>query len=95
MATSSIVKFDPEAIEIICMIRFVGLLIHSIMNMMKWPKIPQKLLTQAARIEQNKRKIFFRRFASRNLQKDYEDVVQPESCSTMTFTQMVTIKKSL
>ena len=43
---------------------------------------------------QNKRKIFLGQFASRNLKKDYEDVVQPESCSTMTFTQMVTELKN-
>ena len=50
--------------------------------------------TQAAWIAQNKRKIFSGWFASRNLQKDYEDVVQPESHSTMTFTQMVTELKN-
>ena len=45
--------------------------------------------TQAAWIEQNKRKIFLGRFASRNLQKDYEDVVSEAERRTVTFTIMV------
>ena len=49
---------------------------------------------QAAWIERSKRKIFLGPFASRNLQKDYEDVVQTESRSTMTFTQLVTELKN-
>ena len=42
----------------------------------------------------NKRKIFLGRFASRNLQKDYKDAVQPDSHSTLTFTQVVTELKN-
>ena len=45
--------------------------------------------TQAAWVEQNKRKIFLGRFASRNLQKDYEDAVTEGERSNLTFTEMV------
>ena len=45
--------------------------------------------TQAAWVEQNKRKIFLGRFASRNLQKDYEDAVTDGERSNITFTEMV------
>ena len=45
--------------------------------------------TQTAWIEQNKRKIFLGRFASRNLQKDYEDVVAENDRRNITFTEMV------
>ena len=45
--------------------------------------------TQAAWVERNKRKIFLGRFASRNLQKDYEDAVTEGERSNLTFTEMV------
>ena len=46
-------------------------------------------------IEQNKREIFLWRFASRNLQKDYEDAVIPANSGTMTFSQTVTEFKNI
>ena len=41
-------------------------------------------------IQINKRKLFLGRFASRNLQKDFEEVVPEAERSTITFTDMIT-----
>ena len=97
MVTTSIVKFYPQAhmdnlYDSFC--EFVDSFHYEYDAI---PKDPPEgdANTQAIWIEQNKRKIVLRRFASRNLQKDYEDVVQPECRSTMPFTQMVTELKNL
>ena len=44
---------------------------------------------KVAWIEVNKRKLFLGRFASRNFQKDFEEVVLEADRSTITFTDMV------
>ena len=44
---------------------------------------------QNAWIKQNQRKVFLGRFASRNLQRDYEDVVPLNDRANITFTTMV------
>ena len=96
MATTSIAKFDPEAhrdnlYDSFC--EFVDSFHYEYHAIARDP--PQgDASIQAAWIERSKRKIFLGPFASRNLQKDYEDVVQTESRSTMTFTQLVTELKN-
>ena len=50
---------------------------------------PSDTVNKESWVELNKRKIFLGRFASRNLQVDYEDAVPTEERSTITFTTMV------
>ncbi len=58
---------------------------------------PKELATEALKtawIQQNKRKLFLGRFASRNLQLAFEQVTSEEERSTATFTDMVTKLKA-
>ena len=51
--------------------------------------------TQAATwVEQHKRKLFIRTYASRNLQKEYEDVVPANKRSAIAFAEVVTRLKT-
>ena len=58
------------------------------------PKEVEGAEAKAAWIEQNKRKLFLGRFASRNLQRAYEEVTTEEERSTLPFAELVTKLKA-
>ena len=49
---------------------------------------------RAAWVKQNKRKVFLGKFASRNLQKDFEEAVTEAQQSTITYDEMITALKT-
>ena len=91
MASTSVVKFDQEEHRDNLYDSFSEFVDSFHYEYDTIPKDPpdRDANTQAAWIEQNKRKIFLVRFASRKLKKDYEDAVILANRSTMTFSQMV------
>ena len=96
MASTSAVKFDPEEHkdnlnDSFCV--FLDSFNYEHDAIAKDPPDVDANM-QAAWVKQNKSKIFLVWFASRNLQKDYEDAVIPANRSTMTFSQMVTELKN-
>ena len=92
MAASSNVleKYDPEKYRDNCydeFIDFCDAFAYEYVAIAKDP--PSDVADKAAWIQVNKRKIFLGRFASRNLQKDFEEVVRPEERSNIKFDDMV------
>ena len=60
-------------------------------------KDPPKDLDDAGKVAwtaQNKRKMFLGKFASRNLQKDYEEAVPAAQQDTITYDAMITLLKA-
>ena len=86
-------KFDPEehkgnAYE--AFLEFIESYHYEYDAISKEP--PKSLETAQARaswIEQNKRKIFLGKFASRNLQREYEEITNEQERTSMSFADMV------
>ena len=93
MATS-LTKFDPEehngsAYE--AFLEFLDSIYYEYDAIAKDPPKEQETVAQkAAWIEQNKRKIFLGKFASKNLQREYEEVTTSAKRTTMTYADMAT-----
>jgi len=92
MGTPNYEKFDPSVHKdnvYDAFIEFIDSFQYEYDAIAKEPPAGDEA-TQNAWIEQNRRKIFLGKFASRNLQKDYEDVVPVTDRQNISFTTMVT-----
>ena len=98
MDKTTMPKFDPEehqkgTYEAFC--EYVEEFQYEYDAIAKEP--PKELTTaagQSAWVEQNKRKIFLGKFASRNLQKHFEEAVTSEQRSTITFSDTIKALKT-
>ena len=89
-------KFDPEenqhnVYEAFC--DFVEEFAYEYDAIAKEPPKDLDATQTTAWIGQNKRKIFLGKFASRNLQKDFEEAVASEERSTISYDTMITTMK--
>ena len=90
---SGLPKFDPELHKGNTFDAFVDFVDSFAYEYDAIAKEPPNHLKEPAEIDawiqQNKRKQFLGRFASRNLQKDYEEEIAPGERNNITFTRMV------
>ena len=93
MATS-LTKFDPEEHKgsaYKAFLEFLDSFYYEYDAIAKEPPKEQETVVQkAAWIEQNKRKIFLGKFASKNLQREYKEVTTSAERITMTYADMAT-----
>ena len=99
MATSAALdKFDPEEHKTNVYDKFTDFIDSFAYEYDAITKEPPKDLpdeaAKTAWIEKNKRKIFLGRFASRNLQRDFEEATTVAERTTITFTEMATKLKT-
>ena len=90
-------KFDPEehqsnAYESFC--DFVDEFAYEYDAIAREPPKDLEAQAKAAWIQQNKRKVFLGKFASRNLQKHFEEAVAAGERSDMTFDAMIAALKT-
>ena len=85
-------EFDPEEHQNNVYEAFLEFVEEFAYKYDAYSKDPPKDLDNAAKaawIQQDKRKVFLGKFASRNLQKSYEEAVPSEERSTLSFDDMV------
>ncbi len=92
----SIPKFDPEEHQNNVYEAFTDFVDEFAYEYDAIAKDPPKDLSEedkAAWIKQNKRKVFLGKFASRNLQKHFEEAIAAEQRATVSFDDMITALK--
>ena len=85
-------KFDPEEHQnnvYDAFAEFVEEFAYEYDAISKEPPRDLDAAAETAWVLQNKRKVFLGKFATRNLQKDFEEVVPAEERSTVTFDAMI------
>ena len=90
-------KFDPEEHQNNVYEAFVDFVDEFVYEYDAIAKDPPRDLSEenkTAWIEQNKRKVFLGKFASRNLQKHFEEAVAADQRATTTFDAMITALKT-